>query len=118
MAFFTALPQMGGALSNWQQLMTFTTVAKTIVNSKVVETKTDINFRGVWQPMSPQDLMMKPSGQRSWKWYTCHALPEVQLNPDEIITYNSESYRIMKKSDYKEYGYIEYHLVQDYVGGP
>lgn len=117
MSNFTALPQLTGALSNWQQTMVFTTIVKTIVNSKLVETPTDTTFKGVWQPMGPQKLMIKPSGQRAWKWFTCHAAPSLQLKVDEQITFNDEKYRIMEKLDYSPYGYIEYHLVQDYTGG-
>lgn len=115
---FTALPQVSGALSNWQQTMTFTTIVKTTVNSVLVETKTDTTFKGVWQPMGAAQLKLKPIAQRTWKWFTCHAEPKVQLKNDEIITFNSENYRVMEKLDYKEYGYIEYHLVKDYTSGP
>ena len=113
---FTSLPQMQGALANWQQQLTFTTIVKTTVNYKVVETKTDVVFKGVWQPMGPEKIMLKPSGQRSWKWFTCHAQPFVNLKTDEEITFNGLTFRVMEKVDYKEYGYIEYHLVEGYKG--
>jgi hypothetical protein len=113
---FIPTPQMQGALANWQRPMTFITTIKELVDFEVVETKTEINFKGVWQPYNSQQLNLKPEGQRAWKWFTCHAETRVQLDPDEIISYNGKDYRVMEKRDYNEYGYIEYHLIEDYEG--
>lgn len=113
------LPDMSGALLNWLQPMTFTLITKTVVNFKVVETPTMVDFQGVWQPFTAQQLMMKPEGQRRWLWFTCHALIGLILKPDEVVTYQGVQYRVMAKLDYKEYNYVEYHLVNDFSGsGP
>lgn len=113
------LPNMSDALLDWFQKMTFTRIVKNIVNFQVVETPTNTDFQGVWQPSSPQALLMKSEGQRQWKWFTVHADPSLHLDPDEIITYLGTQYRVMNKLDYTEYAYIEYELIQDYTGsGP
>ena len=105
---------MQGALANWMVPMVFIKIVKTVVDFQEVETKTNTNFKGVWQPLTGQKLQIKPEGQRAWKWFTCHAEIGLTLIPDEIITYKSTNYRVMEKMDYSEYGYNEYHLVQDY----
>ncbi len=106
---------MSSTIVGYFQNLTFTTIVKTIVNYEVVETLTNIDFMGVWQPMSPQKLVMKAEGQRSWSWFQCHSTRDLGLNTDEKITYLGISYRIMSKLDYAAYGYYEYELVLDYV---
>jgi len=116
---FGRVPNVSGAMTSWFQAMTFIQVVKTVVNFKVVESKTEINFMGVWQPASAQSIAMKPEGQRAWKWFTVHAEPTVELGPDEVITYQGTQYRVKSKMDYTEYGYVQYELIEDFTGsGP
>lgn len=108
------LPNMQSTLANWFQKLVFTRVIKETINFKVQETRIDYHFMGVRQPFGPQKLDMKPEGQRKWKWETVHAYPDLVLEPDEIIYFRDVPYRVMEKYDWTEYGYVEYHLVQDY----
>ncbi len=113
------LPDLSDAILNWFQPMVFTTVVKTVVNFKLVETPTNINFAGVWQPLSPRELAMKPDGQREWIWIRLIALPNVELTPDQVITYLGVQYRVKAVRNYELENFLEYDLVQDYVGsGP
>ncbi len=113
------VPDVSGALQNWFQPMVFTTIVKTIVDFQNVETPTDIQFMGVWQPFSSRKLSMKPEGQRAWKWFTVHSGIALGLKPDEVITYLGTQYRVMADSDYSLYGYFEYEIKEDYEGsGP
>lgn len=113
------LPDVSGAMLDYFQPMVFGVVVKTVQNFQAVETKTSVNFQGVWQPLSERQLMMKPEGQRQWKWFWLHAEPSLVLEPDSIITYLGIQYRVMTQKDYRLYGYLEYHLVDDYTGsGP
>ena len=112
--FSSNLPNVGSALLEWFQAMTFTRVVKTVVNFKAKEVETNFVFRGVRQPFTAQQLNQKPEGQRDWLWEKVHAEPSLILNIDEIIYFNSVKYRVMRKADWKEYGYVEYDIVQDY----
>jgi hypothetical protein len=113
------LPDVSGAMQDWFLPMTFVRVTKEIVNSRLVETRKNINFRGVWQPLSAQDLVMKPEGQRNWRWFMIHSTIDLILTTDEVIEYQGTQYRVKAVYDYKEYGYLNYHLAQDYTGaGP
>jgi len=113
------LPNMSDALLDWFLPLVFTKIVKTVVNFKVVETPTAVSFSGVWQPFSAQQLKLMPDGQRDWKWFTVHALPALILVPDELITFRGLQYRVKMKTDYKEYGYVKYDLVEDFTGsGP
>lgn len=108
------LPNMESTLLNYFQKLTFTTITKTTVNFEVVETETSVSFMGVRQPFSPQMLLMKPEGERSWKWEMIHSTPDLVLVVDDRITFGSVKYRVMQRLDYTEYGYLEYHIIADY----
>lgn len=113
------LPNMADTISNWFQLLIVEQVVKTIVNFQVVENTVPIMFQGVVEIMTPRELMMKPEGQRLWRWKKIYCWPNVPLKPDDVVVYEDVQYRIMQATDYKQYGYREYHVMEDYTGsGP
>ncbi len=109
------LPDMSGTISGWFQNLTMTVVTKSVVNFETVEVLTPTDFMGVRQPLSPQRLAMKPEGQRKWRWEQIHCWPSLALTPDDIIVFQGTRYRVMAKKDYKEYGYLEYEIMEDFV---
>lgn len=108
------LPDMSGAIANWFQKMKFRRVTKKVVNFVAVETFTEVVAMAVKQPLTAQKLQMKPEGQRQWKWEMLHASPDTVLFLDDEIMINGVRFRVMEKLDFKEYGFVEYHLCQDY----
>ncbi len=113
------VPNVGGAMLNWFQPMTFELVTKSVVAFQAYEVGSEIAFWGVIQPLSNRDLLLKPEGQRAWTWLMLHAEPQLALNVDEVVKYLGVQYRIMGRKDYTLYGYVTYDLVQDWTGaGP
>lgn len=113
------VPNVSNAMTNWFQPMIFGVVTKSITDFQVIEDMVEINFQGVWQPLSGRRLMMKPEGQQSWSWFWLHAEISLKLVPDQVIVYLGIQYRVMSVKNYDLYGYLEYELVQDYTGsGP
>ena len=110
------LPDVSGAMLNWFQNLTIQLLTKTVVNYKVEETYVEVAFKGVTQVLNPDSLKLKPEGQRNWQWLQIHSEPSLNLNLDDIIIYNEMQCRVMAKNDYTSYGYIEYHIVQDFTG--
>jgi hypothetical protein len=110
-----SLPDVGVALMDWFQPMTFTTLVKTTVGFQAVETPTAVTFRGVIQPLQGRRLELKPEGQRAWTWLLMHSEPTLKLEVDSIVTWNGVKTRVMSQKDYTIYGYIEYELVQDWT---
>lgn len=108
------LPNMSDTLSSWFQRMTFTVVNKTMIDYQLVESEVQVSAMGVRQPFTARQLMMKPEGQRSWRWETVHAEPGLVLKTDDVVVFNAIRYRVMQILDWKEYGYVEYHICQDY----
>jgi hypothetical protein len=111
------LPEMSGTLTNWFQPMSFVVITKETIDFEVREVQTFVSFMGVRQPMTSQQLQIKPEGQRTWKWETIHALPDLKLKTDDRIKWGNRFYRVMELSDWTEYGYIEYQIVEDFQDG-
>lgn len=111
---FSTLPNVSDVLPDWFQPLTFDVVTKTIVNFENQETVRTITTQGVRQPMTAQQLAIKPEGQRAWKWETLHCLPDAVLQVDDIVIFNGVKYRVMQKWNWSEYGYCEYHICEAY----
>jgi hypothetical protein len=113
------VPDLSGAMQDYFQAMTFTPLVKTVSGFQVVEAATPTQFQGVIQPFTERQLMLKPEGQRAWTWLWLHADPVLMLQVDDVVLYNNVQTRVMARKDFSLYGYIEYHLVQDWQGaGP
>jgi hypothetical protein len=113
------VPNVGGAMRDWFQPMTFGVVAKETSGFEVVETMQEVSFQGVIQPLQARRLMLKPEGQRAWTWLWLHADPSLKLQVDSVVVYLGKQTRVMARKDYTIYGYVEYELVQDWTGaGP
>lgn len=108
------LPNMRDTLSNYFQQTTFINIVKSVVNGQVVETQTPYCVLAIVEVMSGQQLMIKPEGQRQWRWISVWAYPDLFLNTDDIVQYLGVNYRVDHKNDWSVYGYLQYDLVEDY----
>jgi len=108
------LPQIQVALNGWESPITLVKITQSIVNFKKVEVEANLDFRGVVQPLSKQDLMMKPTETRSWKWLMIHTKSSIELNVGDKIKYLDNSFKVMSKNDYGLNGFFEYHIVENY----
>jgi hypothetical protein len=112
-------PDVSGALKDFMQPMVFIRVKKQTTGFQVVETPYPTNFQGVIQPFTERQLLLKPEGQRAWTWHLLHAEPVLTLDVDEVVNWLGKQTRVMSRKDFGLYGYVEYHLVQDWTGaGP
>lgn len=113
------IPNLGGALLDWFQYLTFTPVVKTVVAFQALETGTPVSFWGIVMPMTGRQLAMKPEGERSWNWITIYAQSVLPLKPDDVIIFLNIQYRVMGSKSFQLYSYVTYDLVEDYTGsGP
>lgn len=113
-SFYPNLPNMSTTLESWFQNIVIGLITKTLENNRVVETTTDYPTLGVIQPLTTEQLEIKPEGQRSWKWFMLHCQPSLSLKTDDTVTIRGSRYRVMGRGGFDEYGYIMYELVQDY----
>lgn len=113
------VPDVSGALMDWLQPMTFTLVTKSALNFQAVETGEPFSFQGVWQPFKPEDLQLRPEGQRSWRLFWCHSMTALPLVNDDVVIYQGKQYRVMSNNDCGLYGFFEYMLCEDWTSsGP
>lgn len=108
------LPNMAQAVSAWMQEMQCSVVESYQEDFVTQERLTLVTFKGVRAPLKAQQLEKKPEGQRAWKWEVLYTTPEFLLTPNDVIVFRGNRYRVDAKLDYSEYGYFEYHIVQDY----
>lgn len=113
------VPDVSGALQDYYQPMTFEPLVKTVTGFQAVEQGEPINFRGMIQPFTDRQLYLKPEGQRAWTWFLLYTDPVLTLQVDDVVLYKGIQTRVMSRKDFALYGYVEYHLVQDWTGaGP
>ena len=109
------LPNMADGMSGLMQPLTFVRITKQNLDGLVQEIENKVCARGTRYPMKPQDVALKPEGQRIWRWETILAGSDLILRPDDIIRFDGRPYRVMDKHDWKEYGLVQYDITQDFV---
>lgn len=108
-------PQMAEALWDTTEPVEFTVLGKTNKDFELVETvKNKIIFQGNLQPQPPTKILLKPEGQRTWKWWTMWA--KANLDLDWVFTDAAKrQFRVMTKSDWGRAGFYEYELTETAV---
>lgn len=107
------LPNMATAVAAWFQEMQCSVVQSYQEDYVTQERATLVAFKGMRAPLKAQQLDKKPEGQRAWKWEVLFTTVEFALSPNDVIVFRGNRYRVDAKLDYSEYGYYEYHIVQD-----
>lgn len=110
-----AVPNLSAALSGLFQPMVLQVVQTILIDgySKEVEPKT-VLVKGVRQPFTAQELSLRPEGDRQWKWEKMHVDTAFILSVNDKFYFDGTPYRVKEKNDFKEYGFVEYNIVQDY----
>lgn len=109
----SALPDVSVSVNEFLQNVKIGIVQKQQIEGFTEEITVYKFYRAVKQPMDEQ-LAIQMEGERSWKWYRIHATPDLILVTDDRIVFDCLIYRVMGKRDYKEYGYVEYDVIEDY----
>lgn len=111
----SGMPQMDTTLYGWEVPLTLVKVVQSVVEGDLVTTETQINFKGVWQPLRDEQLELKPEGQRSWEWILIHAVAsQLNLETASKVIFNNKRYKVMQKKDYGLNSFVEYQLCRDY----
>lgn len=112
-------PNMQGTLNGWEVPLTLVKITQNVVDGDLVTTETQINFKGVWQPLRDEQLELKPEGQRSWSWIFLHVKSSYfDLNTADKVIFNNIRYKVINKKDYSLNGFIEFELCQDFEEMP
>lgn len=113
-----ALPSVQSTILGWFRPLVLGVQTRRVVAGEVKYTTQRKNCRGVIQPFAPQELVIKPEGERSWDWKHLYTTPDVQLVNGQTFFIKGTPYRVMSTIDYSEYGYVGYELVQNYEPTP
>ena len=107
-----SFPNLAEAFWDWNSTVTLKIVDKEINDFEVTESKiVDNSFSGILQPMPPQQLMVKPEGQRGWKFWELWT--ETFLALDMIVEdADGKIYRVMSRDDWGNAGYMHYELTE------
>ena len=109
------LPDVNGAVRNLFQNIQVGTVSKTQVNGYTQEVINYTNILGDVQTLNNRELLIKPEGQRGWRWKKLHCTPDVTFQLDDIVYLESTKFRVMALSMWTRYGYQEIHLAEDFT---
>jgi hypothetical protein len=109
-----AMPSVRSTLLGWFRPIALTRVIQRIVDFKTLEIEEPLSTRGVVQPLTETSLMLKPEGQRAWKWFLIHATPDLVLAVNDVIILKGDRLRIQKTKDYSVNGYVCYEACEDF----
>jgi hypothetical protein len=111
----TGLPDLSGAVQLFLQPAKLGLITKKQVDGYTQETINWVCTQVVRQAFTAQQLVLKPEGERAWKWYTLHTVADICLKVDDLIMLHGLRMRIMAKSDEAEYGFNEYQAIDDFT---
>ena len=111
------LPRIQAAFNGWEVPLKLINIVQVVDKGFVKKLENIISFKGVVQPLSPSQLSLKPSEQRSFRWWQIHVRSNapLQLNEGDKIEYKGIRLKVMPLLRYSEYGYNEYHCIEDII---
>ncbi len=115
------LPQSGLYLNS--AVMAWAKDTRDFVTAKFqTDYETELTFKEqnvrIFRAPSGQQLDFKMTGQRSFNSEKIFADISLDLNLDAVIMFDNETnpkYRVINKTDYSDFGFIEYDIQSDYV---
>ena len=106
-------PGMFDEFGDWTEPAQFLLVTTTVVNFEDMENADTRPIDLIMYPMSPQRVASKPEGQRAWRFQLGLSDEDMKIG-DIIIGPDKVKYRVMGKNAWRQAGYSEYELTQDY----
>lgn len=107
------LPDVGAAVMALLQPVSVGLVVQQLINGYYEPISTVVQTQASIQPL-PQELAIKMEGERNWRWSLIHILPNVVLNNNDLITLFGIQYKVMKKENWAQYGYLDYFVVENF----
>jgi hypothetical protein len=114
----SALPDVMAAVQELLRDTVVVCVQKQQIDGYTQEVPVSIQTKACIQPGSAEQLKIMPEGQRAWKYAAIWTLPNVNLLLDDVFWINDQGYRILDKTNWSRYGYIQYDCIEDYTEAP
>ena len=109
-------PNMRSAAMAWAKPTVVFITAKRQQDFKTVETYFEKRIN-LFRVPTGQQIEMKKEGQRRWNTETIYADADIDLKVDDIIFFDhkdSEKFRVKTKTDWNQFGFVEYQVISDY----
>jgi hypothetical protein len=111
----SGMPQMTAAFMGWTIALDLLRITQSVVEGFVQEVESLTRIMGIWQPLSPEEIELKPEGQRAWEWIDLHVQGKTfNFKVNDRIKRDDIPYKVMAVKDYRLNNYVEYHLIRDY----
>ena len=107
------IPNVADALNGFMQSLEVRLIKKTMVDGEMVETgqlPVVIRINGCLQPMPGRNLLVKPEGQRQWKWWELYTAEDIPLDSEVVDPYGV-GLRVMQRGNWMA-GYFKYELAE------
>lgn len=111
-----AFPNMRQAVMAWAEPTRVFVTTKRQVDFKTVESIYETTVNMVRIPTG-QNLDMQTNGQRAWNGETIYCDIALSMKVDDVVCFEdvrSKKYRVLNKTDWSKYGYLEYTVLSDY----
>jgi hypothetical protein len=108
------VPNMRGAVINWFRPFRGVVVTTTIVEGLSTEVSRPFNCAGFFKPMKARDVLIKPEGDRAFRWFVLYTGREIDFKPNDVVIRKGVPYRVMGPWQLEDYGIKRYELVEDY----
>lgn len=106
------MPDVSAALDGLMSPASVLRVTKAVANHEVIETLASAEaFEGLFAPMPAHKLMVKPEGQRSFKWWTL-TTPKTLALDDIVQDHDGRQFRVMAVADWGQAGFFVYDLTE------
>jgi len=110
----TTLPNMAETIKGWFLPIEFGVVTNVLVDFEQTIVIERVQTQGVVQPPQTEDIEIQPEGIRNWEWLEIHCLPNFQVKINDFIFYKEKKYKVMKKENFADYGYMRYLVMEAY----
>lgn len=117
------MPSLADTIQDWGSAIQFLRILKNEVDFQITEsvqqafTRLRFIVNGMIVPLTPRQLMVKPEGERAWKWLSLTTTADVTMQPDDETVYEGINFRVMGEAVWRNNGLVCYHLLQA-TGGP
>ncbi len=107
------LPDVSAAVMTLLQPVSVVIVTQQMLNGYYRPVTNTVATQASIQPL-PQELAIKMEGERNWRWSLIHILPNIDLQNNDLITLFGVQYKVMKKENWAQYGYLNYFVVEGF----